>query len=128
MSHDYHESLPGFSPAQVLHDGCGECEARGANVSRAINALDSGNFARAWERATAWNRGGGPSDISMTERPLLNTLWSLQLQLEKRGVPIGEMPDAGGVASLTLGGPESERTVALVMAALRGGKDEGGAA
>jgi hypothetical protein len=91
MTHSYHDGLPGFSPAQVLHDGCGECEARGASVSDAIARLDPANFARAWHRAALWNRGGLP-DVSEAEAPLLRALWSLQLQLERRGFAIGAVP------------------------------------
>jgi hypothetical protein len=28
MSHNFHEGLPGYGEAQILHDGCAECEAR----------------------------------------------------------------------------------------------------
>ena len=31
-SHLCHEDLPGYSEAQILHDGCPECEAREARV------------------------------------------------------------------------------------------------
>jgi hypothetical protein len=91
MSHDYHVSLPGYSEAQILHDGCGECEARSASLSDAIARLDHANFIRAWMRATQWNRDG-LSDLSQAERPLLSTLWAIQLQFERLGVPIGTLP------------------------------------
>lgn len=90
--HDYHEGQPGYSPAQILKDGCGECAERGANVHLAIASLDPHNFARAWRRAADWNRSG-MADISEAEAPLLSALWALQLQLERRGFPIGECPD-----------------------------------
>ena len=89
--HDFHEGLWTFSPHQILHDGCGECEDRGKDVATAIAKLDGYNFQRAWARATLWNKEGAP-DISKTEVPLLRALWSLQLQLERRGVPIGVLP------------------------------------
>jgi hypothetical protein len=91
MSHEYHDALLGYSPAQVWHDHCGECEARGANLAHGIGCLDEQNFAKAWARAAAWNREGVP-DLSQAERPLLQVLWSIQLQFERRGVPIGELP------------------------------------
>ena len=91
MTHDYHEGLAGYSPAQILHDGCGECEARGADPSEAIAHLDRQNFVRAWERAADWNKTGCP-DIAAAEVPLLRVLWTVQLQLEPRGWPIGAVP------------------------------------
>jgi hypothetical protein len=91
--HDYHEQLPGFDERQILHDGCSECQYRGENVIRAIGALDHNRFERAWRRAASWNRGGsGGMAISEAEAPLLNTLWAIQCQLERRGLPIGELP------------------------------------
>jgi hypothetical protein len=90
-AHDYHEGLPGFSPEQILHTGCAECEFRGKDVSEAIVYLDGRNFARAWKRAADWNTTGAPA-ICEAEVPLLRVLWSLQLQLERLGIPIGEIP------------------------------------
>ena len=55
--HAYHEELDGYSPAQIWHDGCPECEDRGAHVWRGIGHLDHHNFARAWQRAIDWNIG-----------------------------------------------------------------------
>jgi hypothetical protein len=95
-AHDYHDALPGFSEDQIWHDGCGECEDRSEHVGRSISQLDSQNFARAWERAAKWNKTG-LADVSKAEAPLLNVLWSLQLQLERRGVPIGSLPLPAGV-------------------------------
>ena len=93
MTHSYHEGQPGYSPAQILHDGCAECARRGGDVSLGIASLDPQNFTRAWERATAWNFGG-LGDLSEAEMPLLRTLWAVQLQFERLGVPIGELPSA----------------------------------
>jgi hypothetical protein len=90
--HDYHERLPGYSPAQILHDGCGECEARGSNIAWAIGALDERRFALAWRRAADWNTTAEIRDVSAAERPLLEVLWAVQLRLEPRGIPIGEVP------------------------------------
>lgn len=90
--HDYHEAHPGYSPAQILHNGCGECEARSRNIAHAIGRMDKGRFALAWARATAWNRAGLP-DVSEAEAPLLMALWAIQLKLETVcGLPIGELP------------------------------------
>jgi hypothetical protein len=100
-THDYHEGLPGYSPEQILHTGCAECEFRGRDVSEAIVHLDGRNFARAWKRAAEWNTAGA-LNICEAEVPLLRALWSLQLQLHRLGVPIGEIP-AGGALGL-LGG------------------------
>jgi hypothetical protein len=91
--HDYHEELPGFHASQILHDGCAECEERGANVNLAISSLDVRNFARAWVRAAEWELHG-LTTLSDAERPLLKVLWSVQLQFERRGLPIGEIPSA----------------------------------
>jgi hypothetical protein len=90
--HSYHEGLPGFSPRQILHDGCEECEARAASTDHGIAHLDRQNFARAWERSAAWNRTG-LADVALAERPMLSVLWSIQLHLERRGIPIGQVPD-----------------------------------
>lgn len=97
--HDYHDALPGYDPEQLLHDGCTECEARATYCDHGISKLDSQNFARAWRRAYHWNVGGTGTQISDAERPMLTVLWSVQLQLERRGVPIGHLPPAGNVLS-----------------------------
>jgi hypothetical protein len=89
--HSYHDALPGFSPEQILHDGCGECESRAASRNHGIANLDTGNFARAWQRAARWNRSGLP-DIARAEVPMLDVLWAVQCQLERVGIPIGSLP------------------------------------
>lgn len=89
--HSYHEGLTGFSPAQILHDGCPECEHRATQTAGGLAYLDKTNVARAWARAAVWN-GGGLADVSMAEMPLLNTLWAVQVQLENFGIRIGAMP------------------------------------
>lgn len=91
MSHDFHEAHPGYSEDQVLHDGCGECEYRGNAVWPAINYLDMDGFAKAWARAAEYERGG-LADVSDAEVGLLRTLWAVQVQFERRGVPIGSLP------------------------------------
>lgn len=90
-AHDYHDGLPGYSRKQILHDGCTECEQRGQRDDHGISSLDPQNFDRAWARAARWHRDL-VTDVSDVEAPLLKTLWSVQLQLEPRGVPIGEVP------------------------------------
>ncbi len=89
--HDYHEGLPGFSEAQILHDGCGECEARAQNRNHGIANLDKHNFARAWHRAAQWNTDG-LRDLAKAEIPMLDVLWAVQVKLENYGVPIGMVP------------------------------------
>ncbi len=92
-AHDYHEGLPGYHPQQILHDGCGECEARANEPDHGICHLDQENFARAWKRAADWHRDILPT-VSDAEAPMLRTLWSIQLKLEPRGISIGEVPSA----------------------------------
>lgn len=94
MSHGYHEGERGYSAAQVLHDGCDECKQRSVDPSDAIARFDGHNFVTAWQRAAAWNRTG-LADIADVERPVLSVLWSVQLQLERLGVPIGTVPTGG---------------------------------
>ncbi len=89
--HDYHEGLPGWSEAQILHDGCGECEARAQSRNHGIANLDKWNFARAWQRAAQWNTDGLP-DLAKAEVPMLDVLWAVQCKLENYGVPIGTVP------------------------------------
>jgi hypothetical protein len=90
--HDYHEGLPGFSAAQILHDGCSECEARAKESGHGLAHLDRGNFFRAYARAVEWNRDG-LLDLARAEIPLLTVLWELQIKLESYvGQPIGTLP------------------------------------
>ena len=95
--HDYHDGLAGFDSRQIWFDGCGECESRGQNPVRGLGSLDDNRFARAWERAAAWNDYPAPTDIgfvSEAERPLLEMLWAIQIRLERSGLPIGALPGA----------------------------------
>ena len=96
MSHDRHEGQPGYSPQQILHDHCRECEYRGDAVWPAINYLDMAAFANAWIRAVQYGRGE-LADVSAAEVALLRTLWAIQVQFERRGVPIGSLPLPAGV-------------------------------
>ena len=93
MSHAFHDALPGFDPAQILVDGCEECEWRGEQPARAISCLDANNFRRAWERAAQWVSGGveGLSSLSDAERPLLTTLAAVQAQLERCGINLASL-------------------------------------
>lgn len=81
--HDYHEGLEGYSPRQLLVDGCGECEARGADVVLALSHLDRPSYARAWARAALRNRGQ-LRDGSRAEAELLRTLGAI---LNRGGIP-----------------------------------------
>jgi len=98
--HAYHEALPGYSPDQILHDGCPECAERGSDVSRGIASLDRQNFACAWSRASDWHREGVFA-VSDAESGLLRVLWSVQLQLERIGWPIGDLPRPHALDAIT---------------------------
>lgn len=91
MTHDYHEGLPGFSPAQLLHDGCTECAAIAAETTHGIAHLGKEDFARAWARAAARHRDG-LDDVARAEVPMLTVLWAVQLKLHRFGCPIGTVP------------------------------------
>lgn len=93
MVHDFHVELLTFDPAQILHDGCAECEERSRSRSHGIANLDPANFARAWRRAALRNVGALYSRVSQAERPMLDVLWAVQVQLEKKGLRIGYLPN-----------------------------------
>jgi hypothetical protein len=93
VTHDYHEGLPGYSPEQLLHAGCGECDQRAAEPSGGLAHLDMTQFARAWHRAEAYR--DSPEllpDLDPAEVRMLSALWAVQVQLERFGVPIGYFP------------------------------------
>ena len=97
MIHNYHDALPGYDPRQILHDGCEECEQRGTNILSAISRLDHERFEQAWRRAyDNWATYGGGYEanglLSDAESPLLGALWGIQLQLERRGIPLTGSP------------------------------------
>ena len=96
MTHDYHESLPGYSPGQLLHAGCGECDRRAASMDGGIGDLDKVQFQQAWRRAWQWqaSASGGLPDLDRAEMRMLSALWAVQVQLEKFGVPLGTLPVA----------------------------------
>jgi hypothetical protein len=98
MTHTYHEKLPNYNAAQILHDGCAECEARAASRNHGIAHLDRFNFVHAWARAAQWNRHG-LSNIATAEIPMFDVLWAIQCQLENYGWPIGEVPSGAGTVS-----------------------------
>ena len=80
MMHNSHETMPGFHPEQIWVDGCPECEHRAAAMPDSIGQLDTGNFARAWRRAGIY-RDDVDAHVSNAERPLLDTIRAVQLQL-----------------------------------------------
>jgi hypothetical protein len=93
MTHDYHQDRPGYSPEQILHDGCGECEMRGEDVPQAIASMDKDRFAKAWKRAADWNQTADVKDVSQAELGLLEALWAIQVKLESVcSIRIGELP------------------------------------
>lgn len=92
--HNEHTHLDGYNPAQLLHDGCDECEHRGENVELAIGNLDSERFVLAWERAAELQRHGLRNG-SHAELPMLRTLAAVQVKLERHGWPIGVLPTVG---------------------------------
>ena len=88
--HDYHDALPGYSPNQILHDGCRECEARATADDGGLSRLDDANFARAWDRALRWNREG-LTDIAKAETRLLHILWAVHCRIEGIGLYLGHL-------------------------------------
>ena len=91
--HAHHEALPGYSPAQILHDGCPECEARARSITRAMANFDRATFTRAWKRAARTISPTGPPDESGAEAPLLDAIAAVQAQLRAHcGLPLGELP------------------------------------
>lgn len=105
MSHDYHQSLPGYHADQLLIDGCGECEHRAKDIERAISNLDYKRFVRAWTRAADQMASTPPSGDrggprSQAEAPMLHALWAIQVHLENRGIPLGTVPGQSVEASL----------------------------
>ena len=90
-AHTYHPDLPGYDAAQIVHDGCPECEYRGDDIIRAITSLDPPTFARAWERAGQL-QANGLTNASDAELPLLKVLAAVEVQFERRGWLLGSMP------------------------------------
>lgn len=73
MSHDYHEGLPGYSPGQLLVDGCKECEHRANNIPLALRSMDRETYERALGRALKMSNEGLP-DVSQAEWPVLEVI------------------------------------------------------
>lgn len=95
--HDYHEGAPGYSPGQLLHDGCDECAERAREHGGGLAHLTPQQFAYAWARAAQWQSGlGSCPDLARAEIPMLEVLWAVQVQLECHGLPIGQMPRQPG--------------------------------
>ena len=98
--HAHHEAQPGYSPGQILHDGCAECRSRAQRLTVAMSYLDRATFTRAWQRAAQTISPGGLPDESGNEGPLLNALAAVQVQLKLHcGLPLGELPATPGGAS-----------------------------
>lgn len=109
MVHDPHEMLPGYDPRQILVDGCQECEHRAQRLGLAFGNMSSGTFAKSWRRAAAWNldRVEEVGSISRAERPLLDAVWMMQIQLEREcGLPLGEIQARPNAFSLAGSGAE----------------------
>ena len=92
MSHDPHHARPRYDPAQILFDGCYECQLRSERRDHGISSLDPQRFALAWKRAADWQQGRLSGGLSNAEVPLLSALWGVQIQLEPRGFPLGQIP------------------------------------
>lgn len=95
MVHDYHEGLTNYLPLAIWQEGCTECENRSATLPYSLATLDSESFARAWQRAAAWNRDDEIGHVSKAEWPLLSLLGMMQVMFEREcGLPLGELPFA----------------------------------
>lgn len=91
--HDHHQSMPGYTTAQLLHRGCAECDAQSAELGGGLGHLDPIRFAQAWARAAQWRgESGRLPDLDPAEVPMLMILFSVQRQLEARGIPLGMLP------------------------------------
>lgn len=90
-AHDEHTALPGYHVDQLLHDGCELCEYRALHVDVALASLDSTRFVLAWQRAAELQMHG-LQNVSQTELPMLRALSMVQVQLERRGLTIGQLP------------------------------------
>ncbi len=98
-SHDYHLGLPGYHPDQLWVDGCAECEHRCADVGSAIANLDAERFPLLWRRAAEYRGSAFDNEAlyatsSECERRVLDVLWCVIVSLERRGLPIGQVPGA----------------------------------
>lgn len=84
MSHEHHESLPGYHESNVLHDGCHECDVRARSLD-GILSLDKENLDRLWLKM--WNaefRGASYSQsTSYNDRGACRILYTIGVALEK---------------------------------------------
>lgn len=81
--HAYHPGLKRYDPEQVWHDGCPECEFRGATL--AIHTLDTDRFRHAWERAARRQRYG-LVNVSKAEAHLLDVFMAIQNAMDRAGI------------------------------------------
>jgi hypothetical protein len=90
-SHDYHEGAPNYNQHQLYYDGCDECKFRAAGQY----PFEKVDLKFAWGRAVRFEQGRlDPAEqpISEAEAPVLRLLWSLIVQLERHGIPLGQFP------------------------------------
>lgn len=88
-AHNFHESLPGYDYRQILHDRCGECEARGRDLHSALAYMDGDTFQRAWQRAYDAHRPSSRDEVgrvSDAEAPLLDVLYNIRMRLGRTEV------------------------------------------
>lgn len=111
-AHNHHQSLPGYSPSQIFHDGCEECEDRAKRNDHGMSTLDAGKFRRAWTRAGT-RQLHGLHDASHAEIPLLDMLIAVQVRFERLGIPIGELPQPPVV--ITVDEPRLRRETAAFL-------------
>lgn len=85
MAHDYHEGMSGYTPDQLLVDGCQECEERSKSFDHGIMHLDRTSFLRAVGRSQQLATTGLPG-MSHAEMPMLQVIGSVVTQLRIVGL------------------------------------------
>lgn len=112
--HNYHPASSNYDEKQILFDSCGECQRRSKNVALAIREMDGSTFERAWKRAYDLESSRGNRDaigiVSDAERPVLEALWAIQIEFERRGMVLdGTVPaithEAEAIEEIPLPGP-----------------------
>lgn len=86
MSHSLHSKLPGFDRANVLHDGCPECEHRAQDPLEGLLKLDRQNIDQLWQdmRDIKWSGGKGPTrNYSECDLKLIQTLYLIGVLAER---------------------------------------------
>lgn len=83
MTHDHHQTLPGYDERQIWVDHCSECEGRSKRLPFSLPSLDAASYIRAKLRASDWSEGVEIGFVSEAELPLLEILSCIQM-LEKR--------------------------------------------